>query len=144
MSFSISFSLIRLQEQAEQNAYAPGQIIISEFEESFLSSLSFWTKTQYQEHWNEAVTRLIRGEEKSALITSIPELEYANFISWWPMWRVHNTVYIQNQILFLNELHKPFDVSHWFDFVEDRQTQSEDGVLLSEWSLTLDDLINRV
>jgi hypothetical protein len=33
----------------------------------------------------------------------------ANFIVWWPMYRVDETVFIQNQLLFLDQLASSFN-----------------------------------
>lgn len=64
----------------------------------------------------------------------------ANFIYWWPIYRLDNTVYLQNHILFLSKLSVPFDPHDPFRFVPERELISETGEKISEWSVPIADL----
>lgn len=64
----------------------------------------------------------------------------ANYIFLWTLYVEKNIVYIQNQILFLQELNTPFDESCIYNFVSDRETMDEEGHQISEWAIQIDDL----
>jgi hypothetical protein len=117
-----------------------GEIIIGEYLERFEVSTSFWSVEDYQEHWKQAIRRVINGEDKSCLITSMYNPESANFIFWWPIYRVESEVFIQNQVLFLNDETIPFNPRDPYASVKDRETLTEDGLPISEWVVPLLDL----
>jgi len=64
----------------------------------------------------------------------------ANFIYWWPMYRLDDTVHFQNHILFLNELKAPFDPNDPFRFVRERTIFNSQGDRISEWSISISEL----
>ncbi|SRR5690606_3439636 len=121
---------------------AIGGMQLGDFEESFHASLSYWTREQYLSQWREAVSRLLSGEHISALITAMYNPKRSNFITWWPMYLVGRKVYIQNQILFLEELETPFNEKELYNFISKRETSSEDGEKISEWCVDIDSLID--
>jgi hypothetical protein len=49
-------------------------------------------------------------------------------------------VFIQNHILFFDQLQSPFDERNPFSSVRGRQTINEDGNRISEWSIPIDEL----
>lgn len=98
--------------------------------------LSFWGKDDYVSQWESALDQLVRGQNKTALITSLSDLETANFIIVWPMYRVDNIVYIQNQLLFLDDIRDKFSVEKIYDFISEREPDEE----VSEWTVTIEDL----
>lgn len=61
----------------------------------------------------------------------------ANFITWWPLYRVGDTVFVQNHLLFVNTLNMPFNVDALQDFVRPRRTINEEGAVISEWPVAL-------
>lgn len=140
MSFSISLLSEVLRNPESNEVSALGVIRLGDFQESFTASLSYWTAQQYKRHWLEAVERLVlKMETKSCLVTSMFDPDIANFIMWCPMYRFGDAVYVQNQILFLEQLSKPFRERKLFSFVPERQTHGEDGKL-SEWTVSIEDL----
>jgi len=138
MEFSIAFDA-PAQDSQDDSPFL-GLIIFDETKEWFHSANSFWDRQQYQTHWMQAVKRLLDGHQKSALITDITTVSEEDYLVWWPMWNVKGQIHIQNQLLFLSELGTPFDISRYYDFVGERETVSEDGDLLSEWTTTMDAL----
>jgi hypothetical protein len=64
----------------------------------------------------------------------------SNFLMWWPVWRVDDKVFVQNQMLFLDHLEDPFNLLDPFRHIGDRSTISEDGRPISEWTITSNDM----
>lgn len=117
-----------------------GQIKIGSFQERFIASLVYWDAAHYRCHWKQAVARIVHSSDISCLITSIVYPATAKYLFWWPMYRVRNTVYIQNQILFFDSLSSPLDEDNPFSFVTERRTVDEDGNAISEWSVSVDEM----
>lgn len=139
--FSISFlptntdqaSLVSLDKRL-------GRIVIGNFSEQFESSLSYWDINKYQENWKKGIERLLRGESKSCLITSMYNPKVANFITWWPMYSENRVVYFQNQLLFLKELKIAFNPEDPCILINDRETVSDNNLPISEWEVPLEAL----
>jgi CdiI N-terminal domain len=118
-----------------------GSIRIGEFEEVFEMVFEYWSLPRYMAQWREGVKRIIDGHSMSCLLTSVTNPVTANFIFWWPIYRVQETVVFQNQMLFLDLLNEPFDVNNPYQFVDPRETVSEDGLPISEWQTTVNELV---
>jgi hypothetical protein len=141
MSFSISFldePLIHVFDDPTTPA-AVGRIMISDWDETFISSLHLWSKRDYEAQWRHAIASLLSGNEKAALIVEYLGPE-AKHLRWWPMYRIEDTVYFQEQILFFDQLEEPFLLEKAFSFVGERKTISEDGQRISEWTVGLRDV----
>lgn len=123
---------------------AVGNIQIGSFNEEFQASLSYWSRENYQTQWMDAVYKLINGEDKVALITSMYPPKTANFIIWWMMYRIGENVHVQNQVLFLDELDKDFEEENVYQFIPERETVTEDGDVISEWIISLKDIIDSI
>lgn len=138
--FSISF----LPDQPSDDEDEPdgwyGEIRIGKFNERFLSCLSFWSKEQYKAQWKQAITRIIRGEHVSALITGMYDPTKANHIIWWPMYREGRIVYIQNQLLFMHQIKGIFNIENPYEYIDTREVSTEDGASISEWSIDIHNL----
>lgn len=117
-----------------------GLITIGSYEEHFVAATEYWDVTCYRRHWRQAITRIVQGSVTSTLITSMYDPALANFIYWWPMYRLDQTVQFQNHILFLNELATPFDPNDPFRFVPERTIINSDSEKISEWSASIADL----
>jgi hypothetical protein len=123
---------------------AYGKIVISDFQETFAASLAFWTRDDYDRHWRKALEKLISGADRSALITDYvepPAYPYSGgYLFWWPLYRDGDTVYVQSQILFFDQLSQPFSPENPWDSVRDRQVVNGDGQNISEWATTVGDI----
>jgi hypothetical protein len=117
-----------------------GTIQIGSFQERFIASLMYWSADDYKRHWRQAIERILHSSDVSCLITSVVDPTTANHIFWWPMYRVNEYVFIQNQILFFDQLQFPFDEQNPFSSVAERRTIDEDGNRISEWSVQIDEL----
>ena len=140
MSFSIKFirDSITDLEPGEKAKY--GRITLGAFRERVFISLDYWTVTDYRRHWHQAVKRIVKGSKFSCLITSMDDPTTAKYITWRPMYRVRDTIYVQDHMLFLDSLPIPFDVENPFKSVPPRKTVNEEGEQISEWSVPLSDV----
>jgi hypothetical protein len=115
-----------------------GRVQIGSFVELFKMSFEHWSPTHYERQWRAGAKRLLKNQLTSCLLASVTNPESANFFFWWPMYRVENNIYIQNQTLFSNQLDETFDLSNPYRFIHPRETVSDGGVPISEWQTTTD------
>jgi len=136
--FDIRFSKEIPDDLEDGVSLAYGQIQIGDFQEIFVASLFDWTKEAYCRQWLEAAERLVKGESKSAFVSSFVPPKNAHHFVWWPSYRIDEVVYVQNQLRFYEQLASPFEVASLYDFVVDRKRVSEDeGSPISEWELPI-------
>lgn len=140
MTFSIRLLLESVNDLKSSERACWGMIMIGSFQERFLVPLDYWTASDYEGHWKQAATRILQSSTSSCMVTSMYDPATANFIIWWPMYRVGDTVFIQNQILFLDSLSSPFNPNDPFSSIPERRTINEDGEEISEWSVLVKDL----
>lgn len=137
----MAFSIELLNEPASDTPSGRlGLITIGSFVERFVAAIEYWDVTRYQRHWQQAIIRTVQGAATSALITSMHDPAAANFIYWWPMYRLGDVVHFQNHILLLNELKTPFDPNDPFRFVPERMIINSQGERMSEWSASIREL----
>jgi hypothetical protein len=136
--FSITLDPREVPQDATAVAEAAGTIRIGEFSEDFLASLTFWSANDYRKSWRRSF-EVLDGDDPSTscLVTSITEPEASNFIFCWPLYRAGETVFVQNSIIFLEELTEPFDAAAPWKSVRPRETVNEDGLPISEWCTTM-------
>ncbi len=136
--FWITLSEDRFESHGDYVAL--GNLKIGDFKEDFHASLSHWNQGRYRSQWQEALERLVKGEERSALVTSMYDPETANFITWWPLYRDGDSVRVQNQVLLLDDLADSFDELNPYRSVGQRETRTEEGDPISEWTVNLPDI----
>ncbi|MGA5035848.1 hypothetical protein ACPCA8_02175 [Streptomyces capoamus] len=141
-SRSDSFSIRVLSAPSAPGAAAGegaiGCITVGDFEENFLMDLTYWDVEQYQKSWARSLRVLERGDDvTSCLISSITDPADSNFIFCWPLYRSGEIVYIQNSIIFLEDLAEGFNPAEPWRFVEPRSTVDEEGNKISEWQTTI-------
>lgn len=111
-----------------------GRVQVGSFTETFLMDLSFWTVDEYRQSWREALNELESTDKAtSCLVSSITDPVTSSFISCWPLYRDGELVYVQNSIIFLDELDEPFDPQQPWRHVEPHHSVDEDGNPISEW-----------
>lgn len=113
-----------------------GEIRIESFRELFVSGITFWGREDYERQWTGAASRILTGD-RTAMIVSLSDPSSANFVRWWAMYREREVVFIQEQLCFLDELTEKFDPDMVDKFVRPRETTSEDGQAISEWSIAV-------
>lgn len=140
MAFSINFLPDPVSNLKPNEEASYGLITIGSFQERFIAPLHYWKTKDYENHWKIAINRIIKNEQQSCLITSMYDPQNANFIIWWPMYRLDENIHIQNNILFFNQLGKPFEINAPFSFVPNHEILTEDGEKISEWIISIKDL----
>lgn len=138
MSFSINLADKQFEVGAER--YQIGEIRLGEFLEAFRASLFYWTEHDYLNQWKDTLKRICNGNNKSCLITSMDEPSNANFIVWWVLHLDGDIVHIQNQLLFLDDLDKPFCELNPYESIRRRETVDEEGNKILEWDVPLEDI----
>jgi hypothetical protein len=129
--FSIRFTG-EVRERYDED-YALGIIRIAEFEETFWSSLSYWSTANYEQSWQASLQRIAGGADPSCLITDFHDPQWANFITTWPIYRVNEKLSFQNQLIFLDQLTSPFVTERPWESVDEYESVDEDGNKISEW-----------
>ena|SRR5260370_41740788 len=119
---------------------AKGILILGEAKEYFGSSLYLWTKKDYESQWRHAIKTLHDGKDRAGLITEYVGSEAATHLEWWPMYVVGSRVFIQNQLLFFDQLAEPFSVQSAFSFLRERRTTNQEGKKISEWAVGMPEL----
>ena len=56
------------------------------------------------------------------------------------MYKVEGSIYMQEQILFFDQLKEPFSLDKAFSFISDRRIINEDGQKHSEWNVSLSEV----
>ncbi len=142
MPFSIDFQEEPLLYPYEDRTTpaASGLLVLGNTKEHFIASLYQWSKEDYQRQWRHAVEVLLDGKDRAALITEYLGPEIATHLVWWPMYLAGDRVFVQDQLLFYNQLPRAFSVENAFSFVRDRETKNTEGKTISEWSVSLSDV----
>lgn len=131
------FSVRILERQAP---IGRGEIVVNGLREEFESSLEYWTAKQYEAQWWEALRGITSSESMTALISSITDPRTANFFCWWPLYKEGESVFVQNQVLMLDEVRERFSLDRIIDFVPVRETADEDGNPISEWQTSVEEI----
>jgi hypothetical protein len=128
-------------EANDGSAEASGKIIIGDFTEAFSIPLGFWGVSDYRHSWQQAF-EVLNGNlhSTSCLMTSMTDPRQSNFLVCWPMYREGEDVYIQNAIIFLDEIEQAFDPAAPWGSVGPRRGIDEDGNRVSEWITSMDSL----
>jgi len=124
----------------DESEIAMGELKLLNFTEVFRVPLSYWKKDNYEQQWKEGVKRILRGCNRSCLVTSMYNPDVANFIVWWPMYLCGDKVFIQNHLLFMNDLKQPFQEHNLYEHIPAREIYSIEGDKISEWSLDIRDI----
>jgi hypothetical protein len=116
-----------------------GRIRLDDFVERFLMDVDFWSPDDYRESWRAACGRLVEapGDTVSCLVASTCDPTTANYIWTWPLYRVGDTVFVQNHIVFLDELETPLDPTRPWLAIKPRRTHDEEDQRISDWSVPL-------
>jgi hypothetical protein len=135
-NFSIDFTGFDEQDPM----VAIGVIRLGEDRECFESVLGFWGLDDYKAIWAAGLWRLVAGASTSCLATSVTDPSCSNFVEVWPLYREESDVYVQNQLLFLDQLqHELNPIAPW-ESVSPRSVVDEDGQRISEWRVSINDI----
>lgn len=120
---------------------AQAEISIGDHLELAEVSLQYWQADRYRKQWRDALQGIVLGKPNGCLITGMHDPKNANFLMWWPMWRVGETVYVQNQILFMDKIREDFDEDKLERYIPKRITTTSEGEKISEWSVNVKDIV---
>ena len=137
--FSITFTGATAEDDP---TVAVGEIQFGEYRESFHAVIGYWSVQDYEASWTAALRRLLAGGEVSSLVTSLTDPQEATFVTTWPLYRDQEEVFVQNQMLFLDELPVPFAPDSPWESADSRTTVDEKGRPISEWHITMTDVEN--
>jgi hypothetical protein len=122
-------------------AEATGRIVIGDFEETFQIPLDFWSLPEYQRSWRKAYFAIKDDQHsRSCLVVAMTNPERSNFVTCWPLYREGEEVHVQNSLIFLDELESAFEVEEPWASLGPRRTVNEDGVEISEWTVSMNEL----
>jgi hypothetical protein len=138
--FAIRFGAEAFSEAGPDQASLYGTIVLGDHRETFISSLTYWSRAQYEEHWRSALQRVAVEGNDSCLITSLSNPSVSNMLFWWPMYRDPDIVHFQEGILLFETLDRPFDPARPFDVIPPRETVNEDGLQISEWHVPVQEI----
>lgn len=134
-----NLELIPVVEEIDDASFYTGTITLDNLRENFLAAAWLWDSEKYKSQWQKAATSLVSGADRTAFVTSFvhPDADH-NVV--WPAWRIGSLVYIQNRLLFRDQIHRVFDVDRIEEYIGDRQTVIEGGTSISEWTVSLSDI----
>jgi hypothetical protein len=113
---------------------ALGRITVGGFFETFEMSLAFWSAEQYRASWRDALEVLAQSDNAiSCLVSSITDPTTSNFVFCWPLYRIGDDVFVQNAVIFLEDLSNSFDPARPWLSVRPHASFDEDGNRISEW-----------
>lgn len=134
-----AFAIEVTEDPTDDERQRFGRIRLDGDVERFLMDVEFWSPDDYRASWRAACARLdaAPGDIVSCPVASTCDPTKANFISTWPLYRVGDTVFVQNSLVFLDELETPLDLTRPWLADDPRRTRTEDGQQISEWSVPL-------
>lgn len=135
MAFKIHFVEDNSIEGFVRDSSRVGEIVIDDFHELFITPTDYWNEAQYINHWKQAVKDVLASDlSTSALMVSMHNPESAEFITCWPLYRENDTVYIQNRLIFTEDIKETFNAENIQNYIGKREKFNEDGDEISEWS----------
>jgi hypothetical protein len=147
MGFSIQFEgfeEIEDEDTGLSETYLSGVICLGEFREEFASSLSYWSRDDYEDQWREGIKRILSGDsDTSAIIVDIMSPDRTgSTLTWWPMYLDGNSVCFQMQIVMLDRLPQGFRRRDLYSHIQPRYVPRSDPSDLppSEWVLEKSEL----
>lgn len=144
MSFSIKALegyAINPETEELDSLLAYGKIQIGDFSERFIMYLGYWDIPKYQSQWLEGVQRILNDEySTSCLLQNMYDPKQAGFIFTWTMYKIQDTIILHNRMLILDDLEEPFDENNPYNSMDPRETITEEGDPISEWTTSTQEL----
>jgi hypothetical protein len=126
-----------------------GRTTIGDFTERFVIPVEDWTLEEYLYQWKAGLER-IKTNNSSCLVMTVENLNtpYPSIVQW-ALYKEYETIFIRQQLLItesVDEQNFPIKLTNFsaqtcYHFVNSRQTTTEDGKEISEWSCTINDII---
>ena len=115
-------------------------ITIGDFSERFAAPTEIWGLEDYKEQWQRALISINQGAKKAHLVAAMRDPANSDFISTYVLYREGDRVYVQNQIILCEGNEQAIASGNLEKLVEERETETEDGTKISEWSTSLDQI----
>lgn len=112
-----------------------GEIRLGDYREGFRAPLGPWTPGDYERQWRQAAERLLAGQP--AAFWTVP------WQFWWVAWPEEDAVAVQEHLLTADRLGAyacgpvPGPGTAPYELIGSRESQTEDGVSVSEWRVPL-------
>jgi len=135
MNFSVTLGTKLYKWHGE--AVVKGALHLSGCDEFFVLPLSYWTRNQYIENWKSSIAHGLGVGRNTAIITSMRNPKLSNFVSVWAFYHGGHEVYVQNRIIFFEDLGEDFNIEKLSGYIGIRRTHNEDGARISEWVVPL-------
>jgi CdiI N-terminal domain len=123
--------------------FLTGRITLGAFSEHFRAAVYAWQAADYERQWLAAAQRLIAGAPRDGFVTQVVHRE-AHLHFWWPAWREGDLVYLHQEITVPELYPEPFDSTQPARYVRPRETVTAEGERISEWVVTVADLVDFV
>jgi hypothetical protein len=121
---------------------AVGELILEESREVFVANVSLWTKLDYQRHWTQALTALLKGSPKVSLVVCYSDPRFSSNQELWNLHRDGEWVHFQNKLMWNDNLPADFDPLEMNAYINDRISVDEDGNKISEWHVPIREIEN--
>jgi hypothetical protein len=116
-----------------------GKITVSNFYESLIIPIHFWSKGDYLAQWKSALNEIVSSNEsRSALIVQMLDPEDMEYVICWPLYRSGDIVYIQNRIIGPGHTRGIFKLEKLEEYIGHRESSTTDGGPVSEWEVSVD------
>jgi CdiI N-terminal domain len=111
-----------------------GRTTLGEYTEEFVAPFGHWKRADYERQWVEAARRVLGPAGRAAFFT-------AAFRFWWAMWREGEVIFVHEELLTPERMAGVTDHgSVPYDLLENRCTHSDDGMPISEWQISAEDV----
>ena len=118
------------------DGHARGFIRVGDFREQFVLTLNYWSIQDYQLHWRDALQRLVNGAPAMGLMTWMNAPDSPGHFRAWILYREGELAYVQDQLYPWPDIQPKFDDEQLVE-IGQRQTHTEEGERISEWSLPM-------
>jgi len=113
-------------------------IQIGQFKEDFYCNSSYWKREDYLNQWDDALKKVSLEKKDALLVSNMYDPKSGNFLFYWVLYVEDKKVYIQEQILFLDELKECFDELNLYKYIKARETIGENKEKISQWETTIE------
>lgn len=140
MSFHVAVGEKIIEQNGEP--VIRGEFFLSGCKEEFALPVSYWSRYDYFENWKKMVADGVGSRANTAIVTSMRDPKKMNFLFMWAFYFGGENVYVQNKIIFMDEVEGRFDSSRMNSYLGERITHNEDGERISEWVVKLNDVMS--
>lgn len=116
-----------------------GTVRLGDFEESFHVSTRYWSPNDYTQQWEDAAAAIRAGGSMGCFVASLADPLVPESLAFlWSYYRTEDELVFRNSMRFLSAIDFPLPTGAFESWVSPRE--SEDGEVVSEWSLPLAEL----